>query len=325
MDNKGIDINGKLNHIANMFTVRTAGKPYENFIVNAIYAKVNNPDLIPVTQQYVKSPNDPSKYYLLDLYFPQLNYGVEIDEGHHLKEVQKQRDMIRKDDIIEAIGCKEDRISINKADGVQRSYEEICADIEKVVNVIKERIDSLEEPLKWVTNNDRVQMVKEKRRFSVGDNAFFNSITEIYNLCGGTRSGSDRGRKAKRLQKCYYRLNSQYKLWVPIMAIDNKDSFAVKRKQGFSNYLSEDYSTIREVSDHVIDPVQDMEYKRVVFMRMKDIFGKDYIKFIGVFQLTNESDNKEFVHIYRRIATEVDLKDLADDFIVMTDDDVILP
>ncbi len=324
MDNICLDIDGKLGYIAQMLNVHTAGKAYENFIVNAIYTKVDNQNLIPVTQQYVKSPSDPNKHYLLDLYFPQLTYGVEIDEPHHLEKAQKLKDRVREKEIIEAIGCKEDRISINNPDGTQRTYEEICSDINRVVDVIKGLIDA-REPLIWETNEDRKAKVLEKHRFSTDDNVFYRSITEIYNICGGTRSGADRGREAKRLQKCYYRLNSKYILWVPILAIENKDGFAVKRKQGFSNYLTDNCSTIREVSDHVLDPVQDIEYKRVVFMRMQDIFGKDCIKFIGVFQLTTESNDKEFVHIYRRIATEVSFKDLADDIIIMSDSDVIIP
>ena len=82
---KGYDISEQLDHIAYMFNVRTKGKKYENFIVNAIYTKVDNPDLMPVTQQYVRNPKDSRKYYLLDLYFPQINFGVEIDDiGVHL-------------------------------------------------------------------------------------------------------------------------------------------------------------------------------------------------------------------------------------------------
>ena len=67
-DVKGHGISEQLDHIAYMFNVRTRGKKYENFIINAIYTKVGNPDLIPVTQQYVRDPNDSNKYYLLDLY-----------------------------------------------------------------------------------------------------------------------------------------------------------------------------------------------------------------------------------------------------------------
>ena len=92
---KGYDISEQLDHIAYMFNVRTKGKKYENFIVNAIYTKVGNPDLMPVTQQYVRNPNDSRKYYLLDLYFPQINFGVEIDEGQYMSEEHQASDKER--------------------------------------------------------------------------------------------------------------------------------------------------------------------------------------------------------------------------------------
>ena len=40
-----------------MLNRRTTGKKYENFVINSIYTKLSNPDLIPITQQYVKDIN----------------------------------------------------------------------------------------------------------------------------------------------------------------------------------------------------------------------------------------------------------------------------
>lgn len=42
---------------------------------------MNHLDIRPVTQQYVKG-ND-NEYYLIDLYLPQINIGVEVDEAFH--------------------------------------------------------------------------------------------------------------------------------------------------------------------------------------------------------------------------------------------------
>ena len=109
------NLSEKLDHIAYMFNVRTNGKAYENFIVNAIYTKVNNPELIPVTQQYVKDTIN-NKYYFIDLYFPQINLGIEIDEMHHNDEKNQENDKIREDYITSAIECEIKRIPI---------YEEI--------------------------------------------------------------------------------------------------------------------------------------------------------------------------------------------------------
>lgn len=297
----------RLDHIAYMLNVRTTGKAYENFIVNAIYTKVGNPDLMPYTQQYVHSPHDSRQYYLLDLYFPQLDYGVEIDEGHHLNEVQKERDKLREEDIRSAIECEEDRIPIFDANHQKRSYEEVCKDIDRVVQTIREKI-SEKGPLKWESNAEKKRIVEGKGRFSAKDDVYFDTVTEIYNICGGKRTGNEKGTNAKMMRKCYYRLNDKYKLWVPVLAIADQNNNVIGGKNGFKNTLSEDHSILKETSDRPMDPLMDSNYKRVIFMRMKDRFGRQCIKFIGLFEISSEST--DYLHVYNRIAEEVCISDL---------------
>ena len=61
---------------------RTKRKDYENYILNAIWHKLDRSDIQPVTQQFIKRSD--GKYALVDLYFPQLNIGIECDEAHHI-------------------------------------------------------------------------------------------------------------------------------------------------------------------------------------------------------------------------------------------------
>ncbi|MGF3183317.1 AbaSI family restriction endonuclease [Facklamia sp. P12934] len=78
----------------------TKRKDYENYILNAVWQQMNYPQLRPVTQQYVK--NGKNEYYLMDLYFPQLNVGVEVDEAYHKNNQEK--DKLRTLDIMEKLG-----------------------------------------------------------------------------------------------------------------------------------------------------------------------------------------------------------------------------
>lgn len=75
----------KLEYLIKTFS-RTKRKDYENYILNAIWQKIDCLDIRPVTQQYVKGDNN--EYYLIDLYFPQLNIGVEVDEAFHKKNIE---------------------------------------------------------------------------------------------------------------------------------------------------------------------------------------------------------------------------------------------
>lgn len=301
---KGYDISEQLDHVAYMFNVRTNGKKYENFIVNAIYAKVDNPDLMPVTQQYVRNPKDSRKYYLLDLYFPQINFGVEIDEGQHMSDECQVLDKARTEAIKSAIGYEEARISIvDKKTGQKRSYPEISKDIDLIVLRIKQKIDDLG-GVKWVTNEEKKRSLGIIKNgpgiFDIKQDVTYRSITEIYNICGGCRGT---GKDAKSLQKGFYKLNNQYYLWVPTLTIEDNASDAK-----YNNYLSEDGTVITEINNN---PKGWDNYpgdrNRVVFMRMKDMYGRSCIRFIGVFQY-KKGDSKECTH--ERIAKRVKITDL---------------
>lgn len=301
---KGYDISEQLDHVAYMFNVRTKGKKYENFIVNAIYAKVDNPDLMPVTQQYVRNPKDSRKYYLLDLYFPQINFGVEIDEGQHMSDECQVLDKARTEAIKSAIGYEEARISIvDKKTGQKRSYSEFSKDIDLIVLRIKQKIDDLG-GVKWVTNDEkkrRLGIIKNGPGiFDIKQDVTYRSITEIYNICGGCRGT---GKDAKSLQKGFYKLNNQYYLWVPTLTVEDN---ATDTK--YNNYLSEDGTVITEINNNPKgwDNYPDNR-NRVVFMRMKDMYGRSCIRFIGVFQY-KKGDSKQCTH--ERIAKRVKITDL---------------
>lgn len=288
----------RLDHIAYMLNVRTKRKAYENFIVNAIYTKVGNPELMPVTQQYVKNPNDPRGYYLLDLYFPQINFGVEIDERHHCNDSNILIDEEREEAIKTAIECDEERIAIFTATDEmgwrKRSYEEICADIDRIVAMIKARIDAIPGGIDWLTNDEKIEEVKRKGVFEVGDGVTYKTIAEIYNICGGSRSS---GKEVKNLRRAYLKLNKNYHLWVPTLAIKSQDGKYIS-KHDYHNLLNEDKTIIEECSlkgpfsevkscktiEEAIKCKNPEDY-RVVFLRASDMFGNSSIRFIGVFKL----------------------------------------
>lgn len=308
MANNTFDISEQLDHIAYMFNNRTKGKAYENFIINAIYTKIDNHNLIPITQQYVKNPNDPRRYYLIDLYFPQLNYGIEIDERHHLQH--QKEDEKRSDDLKNAIECEVYRISIFNSENKKRTYSDIYQDIDKVVQIINQKIKDIDGDLKWETNEDRKKKVIERGFFDVKDDVSYSGITDIYNICGGKRG--KKKEDAKKLGRAYYKLNRLYKLWVPKLAImiDGKEP---KYQNGYKNILSEDYTTITEIAEKPWNnPTKDKNYLRVVFMQMKDRFGKRCVKFIGIFKMdvTEEQNAQQNQRCYRRVDTNVKISEL---------------
>ena len=120
---------------------RTKRKDYENYVVNAIWNRINNAKLVPVTQQFVKDKN--GNHYYIDLYFPQLKIGVECDEGYHNNIEQKVLDAERELTIFDVLNQIDGRDYIALHVDVTKPYNEVEAQIDAHVATIKSKIDEL--------------------------------------------------------------------------------------------------------------------------------------------------------------------------------------
>ena len=307
----------KLEHLSIMLNRRTRGKKYENFVINSIYSKLSNPELILITQQYVKNINytvNKQKYYLLDLYFPQLHYGVEVDECHHLSDEHRIKDEIRAEDILGSIQCEQGRIAIYNQDSSLKTFDEVNDQINKEVkyikNLILETIKITGKKLKWEDNEIRKKMICKKGVFSTEDDVDYEGVTEIYNLLG---------HNVKNLGRCFVKLNEKYKLWVPYLAVQLENG-TVKTKNGWENTLNEDKTIITEVVGNMEKcdsrklpegPWNENGYKRIVFMHIRDSFGMDRVKFLGLFEALELKMNKGIqTRYYKRIAKEININEL---------------
>ena len=63
---------------------KTNKKNFENYVVTRIWNMINDTNIKFITQQYVKRL--PEGRALTDMYFPQINLHVEVDEGHHFNQ-----------------------------------------------------------------------------------------------------------------------------------------------------------------------------------------------------------------------------------------------
>ncbi|TRW49997.1 hypothetical protein FM042_03865 [Aliidiomarina halalkaliphila] len=91
---------------------RTAYKRHEAFIVSSLIHDSSLSKLKPCTQFYVRRTD--SGYALVDIYYPQLNIAIEIDEPHHLNN--KESDLSRQRHIEEHLACDFYRICIANGD-----------------------------------------------------------------------------------------------------------------------------------------------------------------------------------------------------------------
>lgn len=271
---------GKLEYIARMFS-RAQNKVYENYVVTSIYHRINNFDLKPVTQQKVISSKDPTKYYLLDLYFPQINYGIEIDEPAHSHPAYQLHDIQRAEDVFASIKCKERVVKIETND-----LQDVNRQIEAIVKEIRELLKK--KTVKWVDNAQMLKEVYSRKKLKADENIDYGNFSKIWE--GIT------GEKLTHNRRCYFKnklLPGDYHLWVPYLAINVNGT--ILGNSGWNNTLNKDMDEIVEKGDlskkrgFNPGPVSNGE-KRVVFMHMKDEFGKNAVKFIGVFQTVEYPD-----------------------------------
>lgn len=256
---------------------------------------LNGYDIKPVSQQYVRRPN--GKYALIDLYFPQLNIGIECDEIHHLNH--KEEDNLRFTDIINSISSYEEiRIPIfNSNDKNQyRSIEGINNDINNAVNRIREKKSQTTDFEPWDTRPD-IYKALEKGLLDIDDNYIFTQeeLRLFFDRSGITQKGF-----YKIIEDCY--------IWLPGLAIENEGNYIPYNKNlDYINIISKDGEKIFEFLPDIKENKNEV-FKRIVFVKMKDrILNRQVYKFAGVFEKKNKimylninNEEKPFVVHYRK-------------------------
>ena len=289
-------------HIACMFNKRTQNKKYENYVVNAIYAKVGNYELIPVTQQCVHDPDDPRKYYLIDLYFPQLNYGVEVDEGHHNNPENHEHDQLRSEIIMSAISCRIKRISVVNPDSTIINLADVNAQTDEKVSEIKSLIKE-RGGVTWKNNDEYLQEVHARGEILVDDSVWFGTFSDVIEFCTGKRPESQR-RCVKKI------MGKKLMIWSPTLS---QEEAKLPDNIRWVNRLNEDktelFETDLEGKCEAPEGWNDNGYERVIFIKMKNEFGKDVRKFIGVFKAYKAERNQDgsITRHYERISDLVKL------------------
>ncbi len=279
----------RFNYIARTLS-RTNRKEYENYVVNAIWNRLNTTEVKPVSQQYIKHDNS---YYLIDLYFPQLNIGIECDEWYHKKNVeQDKRREITIFDILKQVKNISEYRALHV--DVTKSYKEIEEEINCHVQTVRSYIETQKNNgcfSAWQEISPQ-EYFRDKDTISIEDNDIaFRTIAETCNTLFST--------KYKNIQRSWFapptfqeKYGQQYKVWFPKLAVENK---AVSR--GWHNELSPDGKRIIEFNEFSKEKTYDLKadhyVSRVTFTQVQDpITRKREYRFVGVFKLAGAEENK---------------------------------
>lgn len=295
----------KLEYVARSLS-RGTNKVYETYVINAIYHKVNNPNLIIETQKEIKLENGYRP--LIDLFLPQLNIAIEVDEGYHAGETQHNHDIWREKSINSQISkpCIGDSILFERVIAHDVSLEEINARIDEIVRLINSKIESRTTPLVWKSKEELLEDIKKRGTIQLDD--CFDSNVQIINLVYN--------RSYSGWQKSTYRL-----LWFPVIS-DKDDDGTLTSRASWQNFFNQTHSIIYERADNSSLNERKKEWAlsdeqngivRVVFVKDRDSFGKTRKRFAGVFVAAGWDDNLN-AQIWRlertRIKIPLDEKEL---------------
>jgi very-short-patch-repair endonuclease len=272
---------------------RTSKKDYENYVVNAIWNRLGNNEIQPVTQQYVDDSN--GNHYFIDLYFPAINVGIECDEAQHSTDEAKVRDSLRDATIYDELNKIEltDDYHVERID-VTQPFEAVEQAINRAVAAIKDRYERIK-PQKWVILTS-AEYFAEREEISIGDKMGFSSINEACNVLFGTSySTNSRGPKRVYFTPSRFRDHKELdgkKIWFPKIAIQLDNGATVSISKGWNNQLANHGQTIYEFNEQEkhrfrkADVVEEDKegIVRVVFAKQRSPLGQDEYRFIGQFQ-----------------------------------------
>ena len=299
---------------------KTKNKVYEAYVINRILTLLNDHTLKFVTQQYVLLTD--TKYALTDLYFPQLGFHVEVDEGHHydlkLANVvergndfkietkllsQSEKDKIRQSHIINRTEHELRRINVFKdfESGVTLSLFEINNQIDKLVTEIKNKKDNLKESKKFSDWN----IEKEFNPNTYIEQGYLDASNEVIFL------------NADDVCKCFGAKLNPYKpggvknpkdketlIWLPKL-YENDEWLNSVSEDGQFIYEKNKYT---EKNCEMYDVWKKGEQKRLVFGRVRNNLtnkGTSLFKFYGLYELHDLS--KESGGTWKLVSKRIDL------------------
>ena len=282
------DMDYKLDYITRMLT-KISHKRLESYVIHRIWNALDNTDIHFVFQQYVVRKE--GKYALADLYLPQLNLVVEINEPAHYKN--QEADKVRNTEISEYVEVKViDCYNVVNGNAVACSLAELNQRTDKVIEFIRKRIKDT--PIIPWKGADTPEEIRQKGVIRVDDNVSLNTIDDIATIFGTAPK-----------HKGFLRVSA---VWVPNK--ENKELvwWPNTAHPKWVNELSPDKLTITEYPKeeperrgHMMSHI-DKGVKRITFLKYTDWLGMNTYRFVGVFRLNKEKSIKENKCVWERIS-----------------------
>ncbi|MFC6098108.1 AbaSI family restriction endonuclease [Flavobacterium qiangtangense] len=271
----------KLNYITRQLA-RTERKRFEHYVISRIWHQLDDLSIKFSTQQYVIRPSGRA---LTDMYFPQLGIHIEVDEPHHLNQIEQ--DLLREADIINATNHKIFRVD------TKVGIEHVNFQIQEIVEIIKTAKSSTISFKEWnIELEQNPTFYISKGFIELKDDVAFKNSFLAANCFGHNYKG---------LQKAATRhpRESNKIIWFPKL-YSNSD---------WDNKISDDNDFIIEKSinnpSHTINILHKPKEDRIVFARVKSPLGDVMYRFKGEYSLDRNSTNNDNGLVWKRISSKV--------------------
>lgn len=276
----------KLEYVTRQLS-KTNKKNFENYVITRIWHRLNNLDYKFITQQYVVRPD--GGYALTDMYFPQLDIHIEVDERFHQGNIKE--DKIREYDIISRTGHEIFRVDVTK------SILEVNKDVENIIEKIKKKRGAIGEDFEvWDPKKEiNPQTYIDKGYIDLKDNVAFPRMVDAINCFGVQHKGWQRGAANHPMEK-------DVLIWFP----------KLYPNELWINSISDDECTIYEKSVlpkkteiHIKQTIEKKDFRRIVFARVIDSLGDIKYRFRGIYDLDIEETELKKELTWRRVGTRV--------------------
>ena len=264
---------------------RTEKKRYEHYVISRIWHLLNDLDIKPITQQYIKRPSGRA---LTDLYFPQLKIHIEIDEKHHKHQIEN--DKIREKDIINATTHKILRVDVD------RNIENINKQVDDIVTTIKEQKRKNRSFIPWdIEKEQDSNTYIEKGYLDADEEVIFKKSVSALNCFGFNYKGFQRGGKQHKYEK-------NVLIWFPK---------TYKNKKWLNDISDDDVCIFEKASDveirkkHIEKYINSEVKTRIVFAQVRGPLGDIMYRFKGKYELDIKLTNYENGLVWRRVSTRV--------------------
>ena len=276
-------------------------KKWELYVISRVIHLLDDLEIEFVCQQHILLENGDRR--LADIFFPQFNLYLEVNERPHAQKENRDLDEIRRLEILQAIGAKEHKIHtyIQKDEEVSDiKLLELNRKVDRFVNDLrhekKKHLDTGEfEP--WDPENKYdPQRFIDLGYLDVRDNPCFLNQRDALRCFGYTKGHYQRG------------------TWRHPHWIDKQVWFPRFVEHGvWSNVLSGDEATITEtlLDTSILDRHKDTDQslRKYTFAKTRDRLGKTLYRFVGEFAFDRESpSDTELIRTYRRTSHIVQLR-----------------